>query len=103
MIDPLTVVECHRFLYYVLKCPCWTDAQYDAYLKSNKIGALPAPGLTPWDYSPVVLQRAIHTLNWHIMKNYVPLNAQKQIDWDVFHEAKDIIASVFDLKQDAKS
>ncbi len=103
MIDPHVVVNAHRFLYYVLKCPCWADSQYDGYLKAHKIGGLDKPSADIYDYTPLEIQRALSTLNFHVMKNYVSMEAQKHIDWNVMKEAKEIVALFFHLNTSKES
>lgn len=103
MIDPHVVVNAHRFLYYVLKCPCWQDAQYDGFKKSNKMGLLSKPSESIDGYTPLEIQRAISTLNWHIMKNYVSPESNKKIEWDALQEAKEINDAFFGLNNSSCS
>lgn len=103
MIDPHVVVNSHRFLYYVLKCPCWLDAQYDAFKRNNKMGELSKPSESIDDYTPLEIQRAISSLNWHIMKNYVSFDTQRKIDWEVLKEAKEINNAFFGLNRPSES
>lgn len=100
MLTPDQIADAHRFLYYVVKRPAWSDAHYDAFCKAHRPAPRQEKVLTINDFSPSDIMRALSTLNWHILKGYVQSNAT--FDLSALEEAKEIRDAFLELKSKAQ-